>query len=322
MNTKEFYQTLGARCGLGLDAEKGIIGGTSNGFRVDAIANGSKLNLVMALIKNGNKPSDQEVKMCTSSVSSISEVKSVGKAIMITLSGASHNMKGITQTADAILAITKSLKDAGFEDDSENCAEDMEIKGKNMSTAGKNDYTDFLRGILGAFAGLFVAVMLMAVISTSFPMAAGMLSVGIFLTLPIIGFELFKGQRSILSLIITFVILIICSEILVRLQTATEVYMRLKTAGLVLSSLANMEGGGDLFSTLGEVLNPNLSVMDIFWMLPSIFKAGSQFRYNLYFGYAESGLLVGLTYLAYYKGHSGLIDYLLWIQASIYGHNR
>lgn len=315
MNSHDFYMTLGAKSGLLLDSEQGILIGKSNGFKVNALRSGGKFILSFVPVKDGVYPSGEDVKSILANCD-ITSITTNGKAVLVTTGNISSNLKGCDKATNVFSSITQSFKELGYEDDSINHESDMELKGKDVSvTIGGGLINGYVGGFLGACVAIAISGGLIVWLHSIHAIFAMFAEVSLLLLLVIGLYEIFGGPRTYPGMALLFVMLIIGTEILVRLKTASYAVFNVDTVADTFDLLNQMVPEAHL----DEILQiKRMTLGEMFWQLPSIFKASGDFLRDLVIGYCESALIVILAITSYRKGNKSLFSYLSWIWNAIF----
>lgn len=316
MNTHDFLMTLGAKSGLGLDSESGLLTGNSNGFKVNVLP-GGKLKIYVAPVKDGKHPSSEQVEAILNS-EDITKVENSGEVVVITTKSISTNVKGAGIAANAISSITLALKNKGYEDDSENCVTDMEITGKKFVSISGDSVSDYLNSVLGVFIGGALAFGIMWLLGNVSSMLAGWFTVVFLLFLPILGFEIAKGRKSFIGLVILFIGIFITADLLVRIKVTASTMQELKSYNYMVNQLNPI-----MQSVSGESLETlELSFSKVYSLLPSVFSASTAFLKEMVIGYAMAVIYFTLSLSSYLLGNNSVFDYFFNIYGSITGSQR
>lgn len=319
MNSRDYLMTIAARSGLGLDAQNGTICGKVNGFQMNLVEKGSKFTLVMSFNSNGSYPSAEKVEGLLSSFDFVKSVSFENNVYKITIGSYSKNIPSIDLLISSINSIAKKLAEAGYEDASDINEEAMEIKGKNVSSLGGNPVAEYLTTVFGIVLGLSVAILIKwGFVSINFLFGA-VLTTFLLLLLPVVGFELFQGKKSIIGLAILLIFLLIGSDILVRFQTAGSTWQELQVSRIAISQLNEVMVALEM-----EPININadLKIGDIFFMLPPVFKASGNFLTDLIVGYIDAITVFVLAVVSYYKGNKSIFSLLMWLYNAIFARGR
>ena len=317
MNTHDFFMTLGAKSGLGLDAESGFLTGNSNGFKVNVLP-GGKLKIYVAPVKDCNHPNGDQVKAILNN-EDITSVEKNGEVVVITTKSISSNVNGASIAANIISSITLALKNNGYEDDSENCASDMEITGKKFVSISGDSVSDYLNSILGVFIGGAIAFGILWLLGNISSMLAGWFTFVILLFLPVLGFEIAHGKKNIIGMIILFVGVFITADLLVRVKVTADAMQEIRSYNYAANQLNPILKELTNGQTMEQI---NMSFRQVFANVPSVFSAPVQVLKQFVIGYALSVIYFTLSLSSYLLGNKSLFDYFFNIYGSITGSER
>ena len=303
---------IGAKSGLGLDQDLGLLTGSLDGIRLIIPANIGKLNIFFKGTIESKIPDVNELIKAFDGLD-ITNIEFINDMFCVTSKLVTASSSSADKVASLLRDLTKRLCDINFISDDKISVDDLGLSGKKISGIKGNTLEGYIFGILGGVIGATIAILIMYGLANYSFIFSSIAPTAILLLLPVLGFELGKGRKSVIGLAILLILLILTGETLVRLKTAAEAVYDNNAAAQLINAFASS-------LNIDEVREVTLS--EVFWQLPSIFDARDSFLKDLVIVYVESFTILILSIVSYRKGNKSILDYLGWMYVSITGGNR